>query len=57
MPWVESPEDAKRAADAASAARKISPPQVSVAFEEGEMPIGDDTADTTGRVGSSRLGS
>jgi hypothetical protein len=48
MPWVELPEDTKRAADAAWSARKQSPPQVTVKFEDTEVPLNDDADDTMG---------
>ena len=48
LPWVELPEDAKRAADAAWVARKQSPPQVTVSLEDAEVPLNDDADDTMG---------
>jgi hypothetical protein len=48
LPWVERPEDAKRAADAAWLARMQSPPQVTVSLEDAEVPLNDDADDTMG---------
>jgi hypothetical protein len=36
MPWVETPEDTKRAADAAKRGRGLSPPKVTIKLEEAD---------------------
>ncbi len=36
MPWVEPPEDTKRAADAAKLGRRLSPPKVTIKLEEAD---------------------
>jgi hypothetical protein len=41
VPWVELPGDAKRAADAASAARKLAAPKVSVKLDDADEGVLD----------------
>lgn len=41
QPWVERPVDTKRAADAASLARRIAPPKVSVKLEDCDEDLAD----------------
>ncbi len=44
MPWVEAPEDAKRAADAARVGRGIAPPKVTIKLEEADEEVAPQAA-------------